>query len=322
MNKAIAHILEIGCSGIVGVALTIGYQHFFAPSQSFTFINKGEEVIVTETEYTELVEQNEKLNKQLSDLNKQLEDKQDQIDQKNSIDEVNKIIQDAINLGNNSDFVQALSILNSVENKTSEIEVLISDYTQKYESYISEQVNTLKSDQQLDEASELLKEALTIVPNSQVLKDKQEEIKNSYPQNMLDVASAYQSGGNKYKEYISSKSGATDSFNMGGVKYTNGMTFNADYNVFDDVSWAIYNLDGKYNNLEFIVCHVDGTYNGDETCLQIFYDGNLKEEIPLSPDMSPHQVSLDVSGVVQLKMQVPASGGDNPEYGVGNPTIK
>ena len=87
------------------------------------------------------------------------------------------------------------------------------------------------------------------------------------------------------------------------------MTFNADYNVFDDVSWAIYNLEEKYTSLEFTVCHVDGTYNGDATSLQIFYDGNLSQEIPLKPDMSPKKVTIDLTGVNQLKLQVPASGG-------------
>ncbi len=29
MNKTLLHILEIGCSGLIGVLITIGYQHFF-----------------------------------------------------------------------------------------------------------------------------------------------------------------------------------------------------------------------------------------------------------------------------------------------------
>lgn len=264
----------------------------------------------------------ESLNAQLSELNKKLSDQQFEIDQQNSEKEINKIIQNATEYGNSFNYLQALSILNNVENKTSEIELLKNDYTQKYESTIIEQANNLKTEERLDDASSLINDALNILPDSQILKDKLQEIKNSYPQNMLDIVPAYQNGGNTYTEYISTKSGATDVFSMGGVKYTNGMTFNADYNIFNDVSWAIYYLNGKYNNLEFTVCHVDGTFNGDDTYLQIFYDGNLKEEIPLSPDMSPKPVSIDITGVTQLKFQVPASGGDNPLYGIGNPIIK
>lgn len=36
-KKILIHILEIGCSGLIGVVATIGYQHFFAQNQSFTF---------------------------------------------------------------------------------------------------------------------------------------------------------------------------------------------------------------------------------------------------------------------------------------------
>ena len=218
----------------------------------------------------------ESLNMQLDELNIKISDQQAKIDQQNSEEEINKIIQNATEYGNSFDYIQALSILNNVKNKTPEIELLINDYSHKYESSIVEQANSLKTEDKLDDASNIINDALNVLPNSQILKDKLQDIKNSYPQNMMDVVPAYQSGGNTYTEYISHKNGATDVFSMGGIKYTNGMTFNADYNIFDDVSWAIYNLEGKYSSLEFTVCHVDGTFNGDETCLQIFYDGNLK----------------------------------------------
>ena len=38
--------------------------------------------------------------------------------------------------------------------------------------------------------------------------------------------------------------------------------------------------------------------------------------------MIPQPVSLDISGVTQLKMQVSSSGLDHPIYGLGNPVIK
>lgn len=316
-------------SGIIGILLTIGYQHFFSPSQSFTFIYNGEEMVVTESDYTEIMEENELLKKEINEnrnkfieLEKQIEDQQAKINQQNSEEEINKIIQSATEYGNSFDYVQALSILNNVENKTSEINFLINDYTQKYESIIIEQVNNLKTEEKLDEASNLINDAINILPDSQILKDKLQEIKNSYPKNMIDVVPAYQNGGNTYTEYTSAKSGASEYFSMGGVKYTNGMTFNADINIFDDVSWAVYNLNGEYTNLDFIVGHVDNTYNGNETALEIFYDGQLKEEIPLAPDMLPTQINLDITGVKQLKMQVRSSGNDNPIYGLGNPIIK
>ncbi len=264
----------------------------------------------------------ESLNMQLNELSIKVSDQQAKIDQQNSEEEINKIIQDATEYGNSFNYAQALSILNNVKDKTPEIELLINDYSQKYESSIVEQANILKAEDKLDDASNIINDALNVLPNSQILKDKLQEIKNSYPQNMIDVVPAYQSGGNTYTEYTSIKSGASEYFTMGGIKYTNGMTFNADINIFDDVSWAVYNLDNKYNNLEFMLGHVDGSDLGYETFLEIYYDGELKEEISVTPDMLPKSVSLDISGVSQLKMQVRSSGNNGPLYGLGNPVIK
>ncbi len=64
------------------------------------------------------------------------------------------------------------------------------------------------------------------------------------------------------------------------------------------------NFSSNYNTLEFTVCHVDGTDIGDPTSLQIFYDGILHKEIPLSPEMFQEKIELDVTGVKKLKMQV------------------
>lgn len=61
-------------SGIIGVLLTIGYQHFFTPTQSITFIYNGEEMIITETEYTELVKENELLKNELENMQEQIND--------------------------------------------------------------------------------------------------------------------------------------------------------------------------------------------------------------------------------------------------------
>lgn len=55
-------------SGIIGIVLTIAYQHYFAQPQSFTFIYNGKEMLVTESTYAELVEENEMLKRELSSI--------------------------------------------------------------------------------------------------------------------------------------------------------------------------------------------------------------------------------------------------------------
>lgn len=271
-----------------------------------------DEVLKTIYEDSKKLEnENKALNIELNNLKKQINDDKS----------ITLTLEKASSYADSFDYAKALILLTSIESKTPEIEVLINDYTKKYEMQIIEKVDNLKSNKKFDEALKLLKEALDVLPSNAVFTEKQKEVEKSYPQNMIDVVPAYQSGGNPYREYSSKLTGGEEYFCMGGVKYTNGMTFNADVNIFDEVSWAIYNLNKEYNTIEFIVCHVDGTFNGGTTALQIFYDGMLKEEISLAPDMSPKAISLNVSGVTQLKMQIHSSGGDNPVYGVGNPVI-
>lgn len=243
-----------------------------------------------------------------------------QIEQFNSQEQLNKIIKDAASYRNNKEFVQAITILKGVENKTSEIQILINEYSQEYESFIIEQVDALKKKGDLDEADVILTNACLFLSDSQGLKEKQKEIQNSYPQKMLGVVPAYQSGGYIYKEYMHSQSGGTSYFMMGGVKYTDGMTIIAD-NHAGYSTWVVYNLDGKYNYLDFILCHIDGARNGNTTSFQVFYDSELKEEILLTPDMAPTNISLEIKNVKQLKFQITSLDYESG-YGIGNPMIR
>ena len=58
-------ILSCIFSGIVGVIITILYQHYFAQPQTFTFTYNGKEMLVAESAYAELVEENEMLKNDL-----------------------------------------------------------------------------------------------------------------------------------------------------------------------------------------------------------------------------------------------------------------
>lgn len=70
MKKVLTHIFEIGCSGIIGVLLTLGFQYFFPQQQEFTFVINGEKVSLTEPQLQEqLYSTQEKLNTAEEELN-------------------------------------------------------------------------------------------------------------------------------------------------------------------------------------------------------------------------------------------------------------
>lgn len=56
------------CSGLLGVVLTIGYQHFFSQPQSLVVYYNGEEVTVTQSEFIELDENNKALQERIAAL--------------------------------------------------------------------------------------------------------------------------------------------------------------------------------------------------------------------------------------------------------------
>jgi hypothetical protein len=122
---------------------------------------------------------------------------------------------------------------------------------------------------------------------------------------------AYQATGG-YNEYSSKNGGNAESFSMAGEKYYYGCSWH------DDAA-SIYNLNGKYTSISGVLGHIDGDGGYDAT-LQIFYDGVLNQEISLTADMMPTDITLDVEGVLQLKMM--CSGYIYDSYGFGNPVMK
>ena len=134
-------------------------------------------------------------------------------------------------------------------------------------------------------------------------------------QYMVDICPAYQSGGG-YIEYSAKNSGGVDKFNMGGVTYTNGLLFR------NNSAWAVYNLNSQYKSFTGILCHIDGTANGKGT-MRIFFDSVIQKEIEISSDMIPLSLDFNVSGVIQVKIEMETSGINGwPSYGIGDPILK
>jgi len=132
--------------------------------------------------------------------------------------------------------------------------------------------------------------------------------------NMFDLVPAYQS--NDYEEYSIAR-GGSDSFSMAGIKYWNGCALIGGYGK---TPYSIYNLNGQYSTISGTLGHVDDSSMSDNV-LQIFYDGVLHREITLSGDMIPTNLTLDVTGVLQLKFSM-YSDHRSGTYGLGNPVIE
>ena len=141
-------------------------------------------------------------------------------------------------------------------------------------------------------------------------------------QYMTDILPAYQvRSKGAYHEFSNLNSGGIDSFKMGGVKYLNGITIGG---YDSQQEWAVYNLNGQYTSFNGVICHVDDTATVELAAkpptLQIILDGVLKTEYDLSSDMAPQDISVDVTGALQMKLILTNHNG--AWYGVGNPILK
>lgn len=305
MNKVVAHILEIGCSGLAGVVLSIGYNHFLAPSQSFTFIYNGEEVVVTESTYSELVEENSALNKELSSVQKQLSDLQTQIDQQNSTEEIEKIIQNATEYWNSSDYLQCLTLLKNSKSKSTDIESLYKQYSIEYCNVLLLQADQYISERNYDEAIKILSEGSILVNDNESLNNKIKEIKNkpsALLSNLTPVSGDIESIWN---------AGQKDNYNN---SYTSGICLQQYHN---EAAHVVYSLDGKYTVLtgKFVLTedykNTDGNYVLYAYSLE---DGEMKfinKSSVLSTATRPIDIKFDVTGVMDLVLEVYDSNKSN-----------
>ncbi len=115
-------------------------------------------------------------------------------------------------------------------------------------------------------------------------------------QELTDVCPPYQD------HYMKMYSGDPKvSFSVMGQKYTKGLIAQ---NVDD--SYALCNLNGQYKSLSFDVGHMDGTGSGNEgrRKLYVIGDGQVLKEADLSVEAQTQHIDVNVSGVLQLKLEV------------------
>lgn len=111
-------------------------------------------------------------------------------------------------------------------------------------------------------------------------------------QYLLDVCPPYQESA---AELYTTAEG--NSFEMAGQSYTNGLKFsNWGYDKF-----ALFNLNGQYSRLKFTVGHVDGEAMEDVT-FQIYLDGQLAGEYPVSAEGLPCEYTLDLNHALSMKI--------------------
>ncbi len=156
-------------------------------------------------------------------------------------------------------------------------------------------------------AKRVAENALTILPGNTDLKELKKDVEDSTPVYLLDVCKPYQSS--CYTEFVNG-----ETFSMGGKEYTNGFVFNDDSNEF-----ALFNVDGNYSALSFILGRIDGTGIHDAK-IKLYCDGVLAREVSVKGDALPEKVIVDITGVNQIKIVGEIYGYAN--WGFANVTVE
>lgn len=219
------------------------------------------------------------------ELQEQLNVAQNEVDEEEKNKEVIETVSSFEEKGN---YEKALSVLNGVEDKTPEMELLLVDITGKFETQIIDKASDLQGEGKYDEAVEVINNALKVLPNSNSLISKKEKVVAEKPQNFMDVCEPYETSYN-YEKYING-----ETFQMSGQDRTNGFT------IMGYDNQALANLDGKYKELSFDVGHVDGAEMLDAT-LSIYLDGVFYQSYDIKADALPISVQIPLEGKKQIK---------------------
>ena len=265
------------------------------------------------------------LQKSLDDSNDNCATLQSEIDSLKNASNHSEQIALAESYASSGNYEVAIPILNEITEKTEDVNALLKDYTTNYEALIISNAESLANDGNYDEATTLINDALKIVPNSQSLLDKKNNVTPKY---LVDTIECYKAenlwlldsreyikmSGKSYKHAIFSQSS-----DLGVTMFNNGYSAN-----------AFYNLDGKYTQLSGVIGHIDfsgsGTIGendgGQDYDAEITMWGDDKEicTITLSANDTTQNFNKSIEGVNILEFRVKCNG--NSKVGIAEIQIR
>lgn len=263
--KHIKGILTVVCSGLLGVVISLVYQH--NTPQSFTFVMNGNEIVVTESSYASLLEENEQLKSdlntaqgQISDITEQLQELQGLLDEYESTEYIRQIISEATTYWADADYIQSLTVLRNNRTRSEEISTLYQRYSEDYCLKIIAQIDDLVSNRKYAEATEILSEARNFVANTATIDSKISEINNNVPQNLskLKISSS------RFFELRQDRA-VEDSV---GNKYSPGNNFILHAEGDSGYGYATFYLGGKYTGFAGTIAVSDESEDPDSTDLE------------------------------------------------------
>lgn len=177
---------------------------------------------------------------------------------------------------------------------------------EKYVKYVTEKVDDYLDEEDYISAQRVADNAVIVLPDNSDLKALQKRVKTTTPTYLMNAHQPYST--QYYEAYING-----ETFNMGGNLYTNGFV------LYDEGS-AVFNLAGNYTSMSLVMGHIDGSDKVDAV-IKIYCDNILKKEIEIGAESLPKKITIDVTGVEQIKFDYPYVY-LSPRCGFANITVK
>lgn len=287
-------VLEVGFGGFFGVVVTLLAQYVFAEPQTITFIYDGNEVVVTETEYVYLIEENRLLQETLDSAQSDLKELQQQVEEQNSEEKVQQTIKSATNYWNSGEYIQALTILKNSQVKSEDIEILYHSYSDEYCINLLGQADNLISERKYDEAISVLAESKGLVEDKQILQDKIADINSNKPIKLSDLKMAT----SRYFELNSDKP-VEDTV---GNRYSTGNLFVIEAEGDTGYGYATFYLGEKYTGLVGTIAVSDESENRNDIQLEGWIEvyskkGDEYSQLYVSPMLSRMTSPISISEI-------------------------
>lgn len=114
--------------------------------------------------------------------------------------------------------------------------------------------------------------------------------------------------------YESNRYTTPNTMTMMGNTYSNGFQLDFAYS-----GYALFNLDGTYETLEFDMGHIDGS-SMVSISFNVYLDGKFEKTIEANPEMRVTHTSIPLNHALQMKIEFGSHSG-SPKYGFANAKI-
>ncbi len=228
-----------------------------------------------------------------------------------------RALSEALKMAEEKDYIGAIARLNTAIDElgegrdVSDLTAKVTEYKNAYIAQVVADADALVAARDYDGAIAAIDAGLQNYPDDAVLTAKRAAIEKSKPKLFMDTVTPYE------KSDYSTPS----SIVMAGVTYYS-KTFVMRCN-YDNNTYALYNLNGQYQTLEFDLGHIDGSPMYDVN-VTIYLDGEVNTVINAKAQDLPKHHIINLNGAKQMKISVTrATGGryDYPQYAFVNAFI-